>query len=359
MTKFYPLTVKEIIKETTDCVSVSLQVPIELKSNFAYTQGQYLTFKKIINGQEVRRSYSICSSPLDNELKVAIKKVPNGVFSGYANDYLTQGEVIDTMPPMGKFFTPLSPTNNKHYLFVAAGSGITPVLSIVKTILLTEPESHITLLYGNQNRGSIIFKNQLEALKNKHINKLSLYHILSRERADAEILSGRIDDKKCNLIFGKLIDTEILDEVFLCGPEEMIHAVKDSLLASGVASEKIHFELFTTAQSRKAVKDHQEIITIENDNTSDVTVILDGTSFNFKLGYHGATILDAALAAGADLPFACKGGVCCTCRAKITEGQAEMDLNYSLEPDELSQGFTLTCQAHPRTDSLTINFDIK
>jgi len=359
MAKFYPLTVKEIRKETADCVSVLLHVPESEKSRFEFQAGQYLTFRKDINGEDVRRSYSICSAPHDGELRVAIKQVPNGVFSGYANNILTVGEQLDTMPPMGRFTISFDKDAEKHYFLVAAGSGITPIISLAKSILINEPKSQITLLFGNQNRGSIIFKSEIEALKNKNLNRFSSYHILSRERADAEIFNGRIDGEKCKTILDKLVKTSSIDDCYLCGPEEMIHAVKAELLESGLAPEHIHFELFTSAASRKATQNHVEQVAIENDETSNVTVVLDGTSFNFKLGYHGVSILDAALAAGADLPFACKGGVCCTCRAKVTEGTADMTLNYALEPDELELGFTLTCQAHPRSENIIVNFDIK
>jgi ring-1,2-phenylacetyl-CoA epoxidase subunit PaaE len=353
---FHKITVKDIRKETNDCVSIAFDIPGELKNDFIFKQGQNITIKSIINGEEIRRSYSICSSPFDNELRVAVKKVYDGAFSSFANQQLKKGDVLDVLPPTGTFFTELNITNKKSYVFFAAGSGITPVISIIKTILLTETRSSVTLVYGNKNVSSIIFKEDIEALKDKYLQRFRTFYVLSRERTDATINYGRIDAEKCNQFSG-LIDFTSVDEFFICGPEGMIFAVKEFLESKGVESNKIHFELFTTP-TRKNTKIYTAV-TAKEDVGSEIIVKSDGRSFNFKLDYNSNTILDAALAQGADLPFACKGGVCTTCRAKLIEGEIEMEANYGLEPDEVKAGFILTCQSHPRSKKVVVDFDSK
>jgi ring-1,2-phenylacetyl-CoA epoxidase subunit PaaE len=355
---FHPLRIAEIRKETADCVSVSFEIPDNLREQFQYKQGQYLTIRTLIQGQEIRRSYSICSSPLDNELRIAVKKVSQGVFSTYANEQLKKGDTLDVMPPMGKFFTELDPKQSREYVGFASGSGITPLLSIIKTTLLTELKSSFTLVYGNRNRHSIIFKEALEALKNQYMDRFRVIYILSREKTDASIHFGRIDAEKCAALGTKTIDFSRTDAFFLCGPEDMIFSVKDTLLRSGVDSKKIHFELFTTPGNKTIAKDHVSA-TEKSGFKSRVTIRLDGVSFDFDLGFEDPPILDAALQNGADLPYACKGGVCCTCRAKLLEGEVDMDVNYGLEPEEIEQGFILTCQSHPRTEKVVVDFDYR
>ncbi|WP_207491661.1 1,2-phenylacetyl-CoA epoxidase subunit PaaE [Aridibaculum aurantiacum] len=354
---FHTLTVKEVRHETPDCVSISFDVPEELKEQFIYKQGQSLTIRTTIDGEEVRRSYSVCSSPLDDELRIAVKKIDQGVFSTYANTQLRKGDTLEAMPPVGQFYTELDASQKKSYLAFAAGSGITPIMSIIKTTLLTEPNSNFTLVYGNRNRHSVIFKEELEALKNRFINRFRIIHILSREKMDAPINFGRINSEKCTHLFDKAIDIATIDEIFLCGPEEMIFSVRDCLEAKGVDKKKIHFELFTTSSSKK------KVVTNKNETSSEVkskiTIKLDGSSFDFDLGFEGESILDAALKQGADLPFACKGGVCSTCRAKLVEGEIDMDVNYALEQEEIEHGFILTCQSHPRTEKVVVDFDVK
>jgi len=355
-TKFYPLQVKKIKVETNDCVSVAFEVPDELKEIFKYKHGQYLTFKTDIDGQEVRRSYSLCSSPLDNLWRVAIKQVPGGLFSSYAGKMLKPGDTIEAMPPNGKFYRELSTEQIKNYMAFAAGSGITPILSIIETTLRTEPHSSFTLVYGNRNKNSIIFKEELEALKNKFMDRFRLYHILSREKTDAILNYGRIDAAKCAYIFDKLVDRNDIDEFFLCGPEEMIFSVRDYLLAQDTDAKKIHFELFTA--SKKGIKSVAQQASAGNDvPMSKITVKLDGVESTFNLAYDGDAILDAALHEGADLPFACKGGVCCTCKAKLVEGEIYMEVNYGLEPEEVEAGYILTCQSHPKTATVIVDFD--
>ncbi|MES2328320.1 MAG: 1,2-phenylacetyl-CoA epoxidase subunit PaaE [Bacteroidota bacterium] len=353
---FHELVVKEVRRETNDCVSISFSIPPELREIFQYKQGQYITLRTNINGEEVRRSYSVCSSPLDNELRVAVKKVEQGIFSTHANEQLKKGDVLDVMPPLGKFFTELHPEQSKQYTGFAAGSGITPLLSIIKTTLRTEPKSSFTLVYGNRNRHSIIFKEELEALKNVYMDRFRVIYILSREKTDAAINFGRIDADKCNELCNKNIDITRTDEFFLCGPENMIFSVKDQLEKMGVEKKKIHFELFTTPGGKQSSIVKPESL-VRAEVKSKVTIKLDGISFDFDLGFEGDAILDAALKHGADLPYACKGGVCCTCRAKLIEGEVDMDVNYGLEPEEIEQGFILTCQSHPRTEKVIVDFD--
>lgn len=357
-THFHSLVIKDIRKETPDCVSIAFDIPVDLQEHFKFTQGQNITIKKTIDGEEIRRSYSICSSPLDNELRVAVKKVSAGKFSTHANLQLKKGDVIEVLPPTGRFYTPLDPTYSKNYVAFAAGSGVTPLLSIIKTTLYAEPLSTFTLIYGNRNRTSIIFREELEALKNKYISRFRLVHILSREKTDVPLNYGRIDAIKCAELEGKVIDLSTSNEFFICGPEEMIFSVKDFLESKGVDKKNIHFELFTTPGAKKTV-DNKQQSTEDTGIKSKVTVKLDGISFDFDLGFNSDSILDAALQQGADLPYACKGGVCCTCRAKLVEGEVEMEVNYALEPDEVKAGFILTCQSHPRTERVVIDYDAK
>ncbi len=359
-THFHKLTIKDIRNETPECVSIAFHIVDELKEEFQFTQGQNITVKAIINNEEIRRSYSICSSPSENELRIAVKKISNGKFSAYAGK-LSKGDLIDVLPPTGKFFTQLNPANKKNYIAFAAGSGITPVISIIKTTLATEPKSNFTLIYGNKNRSSIIFKEELEAIKNRYMNRFVLHHILSREHTDVPINQGRITAAKCNEIGEKLIVIEKTDEFFICGPEEMIFSVKDWLEKKGVDKKKIHFELFTVPGEQLAVGVRQSLIVKSSDENkiSHVTIKQDGMAFSFDLHFDAEPILDAAIKQGADLPFSCKGGVCSTCRAKLVDGKVEMEHNYALEPDEIEKGFILTCQSHPRTEKVIIDFDIK
>src|SRR6218665_375900 len=262
---FHQLKVKKVKKETQDCVSVSFDVPAELSEQFKFTQGQYLTFRQMNGEQELRRSYSICTSPHEGELKVAVKKVPEGLFSSFMNENLKEGDVLEVMPPMGKFYTELNPENKKTYVAFAAGSGITPIISIIKSVLKNETQSQFILIYGNKNKATIIFKEEIEALKNRFMERLSIYHILSREVADADLLSGRINSEKAKSFLNNIIPAEKIDEVFLCGPVEMILGVRDTLVSSGVDAKKIHFELFFSAASAEKKKEHESAINKSDD----------------------------------------------------------------------------------------------
>lgn len=356
--KFHPLKIKDIRSETSDCISVSFDIPETLRDTFHFLPGQYLTLRTPVNGEEVRRSYSICSSHRDNELRVAIKKVDNGKFSTYAHEYLKKGDTLDVMPPMGKFTPHKTDKSHQQYLAIAAGSGITPVMSIMKTLLEEDTSAGFTLVYGNRSRTSIIFRDAIEGLKNKYMQRLSVYHVLSREQMDIPLFTGRINAQKCAEFCGSLIDINTIDEAFICGPEEMILSVREQLIASGITSDKVHIELFTSPDQPKAV--HEQWVAAHQGSDelmSKVSITLDGATFEIDVPYNGLSILDAALQKGADLPFACKGGVCCTCRARVMEGVVEMEVNYALEAYETQKGYILTCQSHPRSEKVIVDFD--
>ena len=352
--KFHTLKINDIRKETEDTVSISFDIPSDLRQLYSFESGQYLTLKADINGKDVRRSYSLCSSPYENEWRVAVKQVSQGKFSTYANNSLETGAELEVMTPTGNFKLSTNPSNANSYVLFAAGSGITPMLSIAKTALHDEPNSDVTLFYGNKGFASIIFREEIEALKNQYMGRLRVVHILSRESLGNKIQKGRIDQAKTMELFDAFLkDTEI-SGAYICGPESMIMGVKDALIEKGVDSSKVHFELFTTPSSENK---KVELPTNSPKIESNVTVIIDGEQIDIHLDSTGENILDAAQKAGGDLPFACKGGVCCTCKAKIIEGSASMDVNYSLEKDEVEAGYILTCQAHPTSDKLVVSFD--
>ncbi len=354
--KFYPLVVKEIREETVDCVSVSFHIPEALQETFKFNQGQHLTIKKIIGGNEIRRNYSLCTSPQDNDYRIAIKKIDEGLFSSFANHDLKVGDTLDVMPPLGKFNTSLNSNHQKKYVAFAAGSGITPVISNIKTILFAEPKSECILVYGNKYTSSIIFKEELESLKNKHMGRLQLIHVLSRERTETPINNGRIDREKLQQL-NKLIQWKNIDEFFLCGPEEMIVTTRDFLEALHIDRKKIHYELFNVIKKVNSNSEHKGS---SPQIKSTITLISSGRTFEIAMqANENKSILDAALDVVADLPFACKGGVCCTCKAKLLEGKVEMDANWGLEAEEVEQGYILTCQSHPTTEKVLIDFDVK
>jgi len=314
----------------------------------------------MINGEEVRRNYSVCVSPLDGELRVAIKQVPFGKFSTFANQVLKIGDHLDVMTPMGRFYSEVHSDNKKQYVGFAGGSGITPIISILKTVLQTESESTFTLFYANRGFDSIIFREEIEALKNQFINRLTVHHVFSEERLEAPLFNGYISTEK-TLQYAKLLfNPKVIDEYFICGPEPMMLAIRDGLESLDVEKAKIHIELFTSPDKKPAATAVKvEKPTFDSSKASKVTIRLDGDYIEFPLEYDGVSILDAALDEKADLPYACKGGVCCTCRAKLIEGEVVMDVNYALEPEEVEAGFILTCQAHPRTEKIVVDFDEK
>jgi ring-1,2-phenylacetyl-CoA epoxidase subunit PaaE len=351
---FHSLTISDVNKETEDTVSIAFNIPSELVNDYKFQSGQYLTLRAMIDGEDVRRSYSLCSSPFENEWRVAIKQVPEGKFSTYANQELKSGMQLDVMTPAGNFSLESNASNSKSYVLFAAGSGITPVLSIAKTALNDEPNSDVTLFYGNKGFGSIIFREEIEALKNEYMDRLRVIHVLSRESIGNPLQKGRIDKNKADALFDAMLRGVDVDAVYICGPESMILGVKESMIGKGVDASKVHFELFTSPSESK-----EKIARPTNSPKVDanVIIIIDDEEVELHLASDGKNILDAAQEAGADVPYACKGGVCCTCKAKIIEGTASMDVNYALEPDEVAAGFILTCQAHPTSDKLIVSFD--
>lgn len=354
--KFHALTVADVRKETNDCVSVAFAVPSEFTDVFRFKAGQYLTLRETINGEDIRRSYSISSGENDRELRVAIKKVEGGAFSTWANDELKAGHEMQVMTPMGNFCPEITAGAKKRYLLVAAGSGITPVISIARTVLENDPSSEVNLIYGNRWFNTIIFRDALEDMKDRYLGKFRVFHVLSAEPSDISLFHGRIDEEKCRGYNESFIDFKSMDEIFICGPEPMIKAVSEFAENVGVSKDKIHFELFASPGQiqPKAPKTAESK---SSEEVCDVSVIFDGQETSFKMPMNGMKVLDAAQRAGVDIPFSCKGGMCCTCRAHVSEGNAEMEVNYALEPGEVENGFVLTCQAVPTSKRLIVDFD--
>jgi len=352
--KFHTLKVLSVEKTTPDCSIISLDVPDKLKPQFQFKQGQYLTLKAEINGEEVRRSYSLCSSPLDDEWKVGIKKIEEGKFSTFANDVLKVGDTLESMPPTGNFYVEVNPNKQKNYVAFAAGSGITPMVSIIKTHLASEPKSTFKLFYINQTVQSIILKEELEALKNQYMGRFEIFYFLTKEHRSVPLLKGRLNEEKMEIIFKSICNIDLIDDYFSCGPEAMIMMIRDFLTGKGVDKKKIHFELFNTAGAKPRAK---KIAQTFKGKVADVTILEGGKSMNFKIEQGSDNILDAALKNAADLPFACKGGVCCTCRAKLVEGNVEVLVNYGLEEEEIEQGYILTCQSLPISEKVVVDFD--
>lgn len=355
MSKFYPLTVAKVKHETRDAIAVTFAVPPELKTTFAYQQGQHLTLRALIGGEDVRRSYSICSAVQDETLRVAIKRTPGGLFSSWANEQLQAGVTLDVMPPMGHFNVPLDADSERHYLAFAAGSGITPILSIIKTTLLAEPKSRFTLVYGNRASSSVIFRDELTDLKDVYMGRLKLVYVMSREQQDIELFNGRITGEKCSAFLKHWIAIDDIDVAFVCGPEDMMHGVSKSLQEAGLPKERIRIELFAASIPKH---EHKPRPVVEGArHQTEVTVIMDGSAASFTMDKDKESILDAGLRAGIDMRYSCKGGVCSTCRCKVVEGNVEMDVNYALEDYEVARGFVLSCQAFPITDKLIVDFD--
>ena len=355
MSKFYRLTVAKVKHETRDAIAVTFAVPDDLKAAFAYRQGQHLTLRAMIDGEDVRRSYSICSAVQDDLLRVAIKRTPGGLFSTWANETLQPGATLEVMPPMGHFNVPLDASSERHYLAFAAGSGITPILSIVKTTLLAEPNSRFTLVYGNRASSSVIFRDELTDLKDVYMERLKLVYVMSREQQDIELFNGRITQDKCQQFLRHWIRIEDVDVAFICGPEDMMHGVSAALQEAGLPKERIRIELFAASIPKHQHKPRAQ--GIEARNETEVTVIMDGNHTSFTMDKEKESVLDAGLRAGLDMRYSCKGGVCSTCRCKVIEGTVDMDVNYALEDYEVARGFVLSCQSFPITDKVVIDFD--
>lgn len=357
MAKFHTLKVADIYKDTKDCSVITFDIPQDFQEEFQFKQGQHLTLREKINGQEVRRSYSLCSSPLEKKWQVAVKKIDGGLFSTYVNDNLKKGDTIDVMPPNGTFNVEIDATKAKNYIAFTAGSGITPILSIIKTHLAKEPNSTFKLFYLNRSVKSIIFKEEIEQLKNIYFNRFEIFHFLTKEHRPSELFNGRFTKEKINVLTEKLIDISSTNECFICGPEEMIFLLRDELTAAGLPKENIHYELFNTGISEEDKQRINKIVEKKVEGT-EVTIIDGGKEFHFIMGEDFDNILDGAIAAGADLPYACKGGVCSTCRCKVIDGTVEMKLNYSLEEDELAKNYTLSCQAVPTSKKVVVDFGL-
>ncbi|MDF3414912.1 2Fe-2S iron-sulfur cluster binding domain-containing protein [Sulfitobacter sp. M57] len=352
MSQFHPVTVTDIHHTIRDAVVLTLEP--ENAEAFAFTQGQYLTFKQDFDGTELRRNYSICAGLDDGKLQVGIKRVDGGAFSTFANTELKVGDTLHVMPPQGKFFTALEPDHAKNYLGFAGGSGVTPVLSILKTVLKREPLSTFTLVYANRAVNTIMFREELEDLKNQYMGRLTIIHMLESGQ-DIDLFTGRVDQGKCEALFKQWIDVKSIDTAFICGPEPMMLAIAESLKAHGLEADQIKFELFSESQQGQLAK--QEMAKrSEGQKGTELTVIIEGAQRTFEMP-KGQSVLDAALANGQDAPFACKAGVCSTCMCKVVEGEVEMISNHALEDYEVERGYVLSCQSYPLTDKLIIDYD--
>ncbi|HEU4514020.1 MAG TPA: 1,2-phenylacetyl-CoA epoxidase subunit PaaE [Nocardioidaceae bacterium] len=352
---FHPLTVAAIEPLTEDSVAITFDVPEELRDDYAYTHGQHITVRTQLADDDVRRNYSICSPVSAGVLRIAVKRLPGGAFSEHALEQLQVGDVIDVMTPSGRFFTELDPAHEKSYVCIAAGSGITPVLSIVATTLEVEPRSRVTLLYANRTHASVMFLEEVEDLKDRYPERFQLIHILSREPQEVELFSGRLDVPRMQRLLDSVIPPADVDEWFLCGPYEMVSTLRKQLIAEGVSKRAVHAEVFHVEPGPPVRRTPVESATAATG--SEVTISLDGRRSTFPLATDGPSVLEAALTVRADAPFACKGGVCGTCRAKVVEGTVEMDTNWALEPDELERGYVLTCQSHPTSDKVVLDYD--
>lgn len=352
MHKAHELAVSAIEFNTPETAVVTLTVPDELKSDYIYKQGQHLTFIQDIDGEEVRRSYSICSSVNDAQLKVAVRKVDDGRFSTFVTENLAVGDMLMVMKPAGHFYVDLDAAVSKTYVAFASGSGITPIISIIKTTLETEPNARFFLFYGNRTSRSTIFRNEISFLKNTYMGRFSFWHFLSQEELEMDFFQGRLGGEKVTGINDKILDFKAVDQAFICGPEAMIDDVNASLLKVGMSQDNVHFEKFMSEGQAPVVSERVQ----KAGGSANLTIIIDGDEFNV-VADRTVAILDAALNDGADVPFACKGGVCCTCRAKVLSGEVDMVLNQGLEPEEVAAGYVLTCQSFAISDDVVLSFD--
>ncbi len=350
---FFPLRVAEVVPQTREAVAVSFDVPPELRERFRFTQGQYVTLRADVGGEEIRRSYSICSGVGDGPLRVGIKRVHDGRFSTWAHDALVPGATVDVAPPEGRFFVPLDPARRRNYLGFAAGSGVTPLLSIIGTTLTTEPHSRFTLVYGNRATSTVMFRDELLDLKDRYLERLSLVFVMSRESAEIELFSGRIDRAKCEALCDAWIDVAAVDAAFICGPEAMSLEVREALVARGLNAADVKVELFAASGSREP-----RPVSARSDASGHIaaSVVIDGRERTFSIA-QDETVLEAGLRAGIELPYSCKGGVCATCRAVLVEGEVDMNRNFALEDYEVRRGFILMCQSIPATQAVRIDVD--
>lgn len=357
MSQFHSLNVASVSRNTRDAVVVTFQVPDSLTEAFAFRPGQYLTLRTELGGEELRRSYSICSAPQDGVLRVAIKRLDDGAFSTWANSSLEAGQKLDVMPPAGNFTIDFAPGNQRHYVAFAVGSGITPIFSLVKTALSTELDSSFTLFFGNRASSAVLFREEIEDLKNQYMERFSVVFIMSRENQDIDLFNGRLDGGKVAQLLSVWMDPQDIDYAFVCGPQTMTEDVVQALQDKGLAKDHIKFELFGAPKGPRAVRTGHDARTAPGKGQCELTVIQDGHSRTLMVEKNSENLLDAALAQGLELPYSCKGGVCSTCRCKVTEGEVDMDINFALEDYEVARGFVLTCQSYPVTDKVVIDFD--
>jgi ring-1,2-phenylacetyl-CoA epoxidase subunit PaaE len=352
---FHDLTVRRIEPDTAEAVIVTFDMPPALREIYAFTQGQYLTLRKTIAGEDLRRSYSICAGVDDGELRVGVRKVHGGVFSNWINTALQPGDTMAVMAPQGRFFVPLDPQSHRHHVGIAGGSGITPILSIMKTVLAREPHASFTLIYGNRMLKSTMFKEELEDLKNRYMARLVLHHVFSDEPTDAPLNMGLMNRDKIAEFLGSVVPSETIDHVYVCGPYQMNDEAEAALLAAGVAEDRIHIERFGVAPQAGGAVVHQA--QPGDAESAKVVIVRDGLKREIDFQKDQPSILDAASAAGLEVPFSCTSGVCGTCRAKLLEGKVRMERNFALDKAEVAGGFVLTCQAHPLTERVVLSFD--
>ncbi len=350
---FYPLVVRSIQPETREAIAVLFDIPAELQERFRFVQGQFVTLKARVHGEELRRSYSICSGVQDGVLRVGIKRAPGGLFSNWAVEHLRAGDILEVSPPEGRFHVALSPENQKQYAAFAVGSGITPILSIIKTTLLAEPLSSFTLFYGNRASSSAMFREELADLKDVFLRRFNLVHVMTREHQETDLLNGRITGKKAEQLLRTFCDIDRTDTVFVCGPQGMAADVTARLKSIGLDDNKIKTELFS---SQPTGRDSRRSRATPDGVECRATLIIDGAQYKFSMT-RDETVLDAALGQGIDVRHSCRSGVCATCRAKLVSGQVDMDANYALEDYEIARGFVLTCQSFPVSDEITVDFD--
>ncbi|CAN7264252.1 phenylacetate-CoA oxygenase/reductase subunit PaaK [Variovorax paradoxus] len=360
-TLFHPLRVKTVEPDTSEAVIVSFEVPPALQQVFGFTQGQYLTLRRDIDGQDLRRSYSICAGLDDGELRVGVRKVQGGVFSNWINAHLQPGDTVQVMAPQGRFFVPIEPGSARHHVGIAGGSGITPILSIMKTVLAREPLSRFTLIYGNRQLQSTMFKEEIEDLKNRYMTRLALQLVFSDEQTDSPLGRGVMNREKIGEFLNTLVPAAGIDHAYICGPFQMNDEAEAALLAAGVPEERIHIERFGVALPSAASAGQVGAVVHEalpgDAKQARITIVRDGLQREITFTEGQPSILDAASAAGLEVPFSCTSGVCGTCRAKLVEGEVRMERNFALDKNEVAAGFVLTCQAHPLTERVTLSFD--
>lgn len=355
--QFHPLRIAEVRRETPDSVSLRFDLPPELKEQFAFAAGQHLTLRRDLDGEDVRRNYSVCVSPFDGELRIAIKQIAGGVFSNWANAELKAGDVIEVMAPHGSFTWKFDPTAGRSYAAFAGGSGITPVISLLKTALATEPKSRFVLFYGNRSTVTVMFLEELAALKNRYLDRLEVYHFLEEEAEEIELFNGRLDAAKAEEVLSRLVKPEEIDAFFICGPGPMMDAVEAALLARDVPRDRVLIERFTVGRPSAAEVARAEVLQ-QKAAGLEMTITLEGRRVKVAYDPEKGAILDNARAAGLPAPFACKAGVCATCRAKVIKGTVEMKTNYGLTDEELAQGYVLTCQAAPTSEGVVLSYDL-